>query len=51
MLALHLLLTAALGTVCLLHVKKVLRILGRRQQPRSMDQGLALCILTSGGRE
>jgi hypothetical protein len=28
MLALHLLLTAALGTVYLLHVKKVLRILG-----------------------
>jgi hypothetical protein len=45
---LYLLLTAAICLVLVFHTKKVLRLVARRRQPQVMDQGLALCILTSG---
>jgi hypothetical protein len=45
---LYLLLTAAICLVLVLHTKKALRLVARRPQPSVMDQGLALCILTSG---
>jgi hypothetical protein len=47
-LPLYLLLTAAICLVFVLNTKKALRLLARRQQPRVMDQSLALCIITSG---